>query len=153
MVTWPWVPPSRLARRWSRHTPSSIACLPRKILVAGNFTILTDRGCSASPQTSRPRDLTITGLFNNNVLFTIICIQDITSAYNFALLIVPPIPILKTSTLVQKKNNKTNDCSIQHYYSIAYDQSGFSVGLFTNNARLAKSHVVMSCKLFNLWLL
>jgi hypothetical protein len=75
----------------------------KEILVAGNFTILTDRGCPAPPQTSRPRDLTITGLFNNNVLFTIICIQDITSAYNFALLIVPPIPILKTLTLVQKK--------------------------------------------------
>ena len=123
---------------------------PKKILVAGNFTILTDRGCSAPPQTSRPRDLTNTGLFNNNVLFTIICIQDITSAYNFALLIVPPIPIFKNFDTGLKKNNKSSDCSIQHVYSIAYDQSGFSVGLFTNNARLAKSHVVMSCKLFNL---
>ena len=75
----------------------------KEILVAGNFTILTDRGCTAPPQTSRPRDLTITGLFNNNVLFTIICIQDITSAYNFALLIVPPIPILKNFDTGSKK--------------------------------------------------
>ena len=76
---------------------------PKEILVAGNFTILTDRGCSAPPQTSRPRDLTITGLYNNNVLFAIICIQDTTSAYNFALLIVPPIPILKLRHWSKKK--------------------------------------------------
>ena len=71
-----------------------------------------------------------------------------TSAYNFALLIVPPIPIFKISTTGPKKN-KGPAVRVQHIILASQMINlGFLVGLFTYNARLAKSHVVMSCKLF-----